>query len=165
MPQRPIIPCWFFPFICQSAQVLRWRYCYDCEFFLHSVTVLISFISCFLPSGTRTGHLMASALPERVGFRSKVHELIAGREGGLFRTGVRLGEEGREPSRQSLLWLLLPHQHPVTQLWIRPLDWRDHPLVESGVVPWPCINLAIYLIFHFLNGLAGRTSSRLDVTI
>lgn len=165
MPQRPIIHCWIFLFICPSAQGLRLHYRYYHEFFLHSVTVLISFISCFLPSGTRTWHLMASECPKRVGYRNKLHELIAWREGGLLRIGVSLGEEGREPSRQSLFWLLLPHRHPVTQLWIMLLVWRDHPLTESGVFPWPCISLVIYLILHFLNDLAGRTSSRLDVPV
>lgn len=166
MPQRPIIHCWFFPFICQSAQVHRLHYCYYPEFFLYSVTVLISFISCFLPFGISTWHLMASACPERVGYRNKLHELIAWGVGGFLRTGVKLGEEGRKPSRRSLLWLLLPHQHPVTQLWIMLLAWRDPPpphWVWSGSLA--LYQLVIYLILHFLNGLAERASLRLDVPI
>lgn len=34
--------------------------------------------------------------------------------------------------------------------------WRDSPLVESGIFPWPYISLIIYLILHFLDGFGWK---------
>ena len=87
MPQRLPIHCWFFPFICQSAQVLWWHYYYHQEFFLYSVTVLISLVSCFLPLGISAWHLMTLGCPRKVWWRNKLHELVNQGEGGLVRFG------------------------------------------------------------------------------